>query len=44
MRQLLNDFASLIFGKKQYPTIELVFIYSFLIFICIVLFLVRDGL
>lgn len=44
MQQLLNDFASLIFGKKQYSTAELIFIYGFLIFIAVVLFIVRDRI
>jgi len=44
MRDILNDFISLIFGKKNYSNAELVFAYGFLIFICIVLFLVKDGL
>lgn len=44
MRELLNDFISLIFGKKQYSTLELSVAYGVLIFILTVLFIVKDRL
>jgi len=44
MRELLNDFISLIFGKKEYSNLELVISYGFLIFICVVLFIVREQI
>lgn len=44
MKELLNDFISLIFGKKKYSTLELSLSYGFLIVIIGMLIYLREGL
>jgi len=41
MRELLNDFISLVFGKKEYSTLELLFAYGFIVFIIAILLIVK---